>query len=280
VPAPSEPLTSVAHLVTARGCHLRPVQPDAVAVRFLMAARDHRNGVLGFRVWRTHDPHALMSMNRDGFVWQPGVTRMRCSLPAPLTHRAPNGQNDHAHMHRCGLYAFHRPEFALRRGGANDVYGAVVARGLVQVHAHGWRAPEVAIVALAAHPALAPGDPRIGHTRQLAARYGVPLLPFDALGMEGSIHADTVESSDLPTDRDLRLAVTRRMQASVGWCAATGVCGSVLALVPWRTRWPAASAVAMWPVSAAALLAAASFGYSAHNDWARLKTSPDTRGGW
>lgn len=124
---------------------------------------------LGWRVWHLDSDGGLYSTGKGCLLWQPGVNTAHCLRTSK--HQIPHQDC------QCGLYAFHQQIFANARarqtgGKENYIVGAVAARGTIQVHHHGFRAPESVILAL-----IHPGGIIHGQHANLAAkRYGVPLI--------------------------------------------------------------------------------------------------------
>lgn len=108
----------------------------------------------------------------------------------------------------CGLYAWHtltrlavydeqRRMNALFGGSGRElrVFGAVAGWGRVITHRDGWRAEKARVLAFA----VKEDTPFMRHLGDmLKGMYGVPLVPFDMLQLEGARHAAAVPNSLLP----------------------------------------------------------------------------------
>lgn len=115
----------------------------------------------GFRAWRVGHDGRLWAASADA-QWEPGVNVARCVHG----HDAPKGSC------RCGLYAFHHLHRQLAR---EPVIGGIAAWGDMEVHRDGFRAGRATVLALA-------DDMRFrGELRRAVERYGVPIVPRDAL---------------------------------------------------------------------------------------------------
>lgn len=158
--------------------------------------------VIGYRSWKLDD--WVLSPVSFGSPWRPGVNKATCkradmmgvfgsfSVTWSLTtggvitgdpviapeHAAP--KQDCA----CGLHAYHE----LPEQGEGIVIGAVAAWGNLQVHSNGFRAEHAQIVALVAADGL----------EDVAALYGVPLVPRDMLAMEAHQHGQPLPDSMRP----------------------------------------------------------------------------------
>lgn len=144
----------------------------------------YASAVLGFRTFRL-DGDALLSTGDGRSRWRPGVQVAYCHADddRPAAHDAPDTAC------RCGLYAFHDLTDAMNLAQVPPVVGAVAARGQVLLHADGFRAQEMALLALA----WAGTQPPAAHQRQqlqrCADRYRVPVLDAVSLPAYGTLSA-------------------------------------------------------------------------------------------
>ncbi|MEX2196628.1 MAG: hypothetical protein WD844_15205 [Thermoleophilaceae bacterium] len=150
----------------------------------MSAAPDYAEPALGFRAWLLPDGgRALRPASYSRAVWEPGPNRAAChalnfkrGLRDP-PHAAPHGDCS------CGLYAFHAAS-TLEEGFRREDHcaGVVAGWGELELHQDGFRAEWAAVLALAGDTASGTRRDRLAAT---AARYRVPLIPFDALEAYG-----------------------------------------------------------------------------------------------
>lgn len=100
------------------------------------AAPDLMEHLLGFRAWQLSG-HRIKPIGVGGDVWR-GGDEVRAECGNGHEHRAPDNHCD------CGLYAWHSwaaiEREARQSGAIPRVFGAVVARGRMQIHNDGFRA--------------------------------------------------------------------------------------------------------------------------------------------
>lgn len=137
--------------------------------------------LLGYRVLVLSADGALSSTGDGAMRWRPGTNVAYCA--------AGGGHDAPAAGCGCGLYALHRVRDAaveagqLRRssrGQVMPVIAAVAARGHVELHATGFRASDMTIIALLAPPQVPARPTNVSQQRpaafQTAAdRYQVPV---------------------------------------------------------------------------------------------------------
>lgn len=176
-------------------------------------APDLAQYVTGYRSWRIGPGHTIKAMVATA-GWTPGVNKAECIPVDFLTfgyqegpHKAPcTGCH-------CGFYAVHEKCKDEAPGG--EVYGVVRAHGDIEVHADGFRAEFVEVVAFA-DPATVPlyrdltDDARQAQARTRfvgelvkcvkarAVRYGVPMVPWDDLERVALEHGGPVPVSLRP----------------------------------------------------------------------------------
>lgn len=128
------------------------------------------NALVGYRTWIMWGTE-LRSTGFGNHIWQPGPNRASCRRAeqgSGENHPAPSPDCE------CGLYALHELEDDWRHAAGLMVAGAVAARGRVQIHADGFRAEQMRIIAL-----LCPQNADAAHTlrvRAVARAYGVPMV--------------------------------------------------------------------------------------------------------
>jgi hypothetical protein len=141
------------------------------------AAPDFSFAVVGYRAWQLAPGGFLFPLALPAAPpWEPGVNRAHCL--APRGHDAHAAPGRHC---RCGLHALHDPHDGRLKLGHAAV-GAIAAWGEIEVYATGLRAEYASVVTLAQPPSRSPAPP--ARLREAARRYGVPLVPFAALGPE------------------------------------------------------------------------------------------------
>jgi hypothetical protein len=130
------------------------------------SAPDLIHPVVGYRQWRMQDGELRSVYTLDR--WKPGPMTALCRAKA--AHPLPPPASDCS----CGFYARYTPVPRTASAGTPDlVAGAVLLWGHLELHAHGMRAEQVALVALAL-PVL-PG-PKRSRVRSMAEAYGVPAV--------------------------------------------------------------------------------------------------------
>lgn len=161
--------------------------------------------VVGYRAWEPCGRTELCSHGLGGLEWQPGVNHAECRLRQVRTvelgrreaedtpHDAPGGDCE------CGLYCMHSISGELLAWGQRGAaVGAVVVWGRVAVHREGMRAEYARIVALGL-PDRAVLSPSLRQQHeQIAARYGVPLVPVVQLEEEALRHGIKLPEELLP----------------------------------------------------------------------------------
>ena len=131
------------------------------------AAPDLISPVIGYRQWRVHDGELRSVHTWDR--WKPRAMTAQCH--AGKQHAEPPPVKDCS----CGLYARYTPFARTASAGTPDlVAGAVALWGHLELHAHGMRAEQAAIIALAL-PVL-PG-PKRRRIVAAAQALGVPVVP-------------------------------------------------------------------------------------------------------
>lgn len=138
---------------------------------------------------------------REVWPWPHGWTGL---APPPLRDAPPHLGDQPRARHpapapdcKCGLYAMHSIRQELQRAGRvaeEEVLGAVVGWGAIEVHANGWRAQYAMVTALWSMAELGAGLPlypthsmckarrQITHdVRLLAKRYGVRAVDLEEL---------------------------------------------------------------------------------------------------
>lgn len=121
---------------------LKPVIAQRLRPHPEVAQADLSEYVIGYRSWRAlrvpaldGDPFKLGAIGSGTHVWE-GANEVLATC-APHRHPAPQPKCD------CGLYAWHAPHKLVKTGGlrrSDFVYGAVRARGRIEVHRDGFRA--------------------------------------------------------------------------------------------------------------------------------------------
>ena len=166
--------------------------------------------VVGFRAWKlTPDgkllPRAVSAMARlHAEPWQPGVNDARCMYVGFTRepHPVPGEGCD------CGLYAHHDAAELRRYHRGDDVLGAIVGWGDLQVHDNGFRAQHAQVVALVAPTSGALVEP----ARLAAERYGVPLVPGAALAECAAASGSPLPADVTPTRSRRRRPLRRLLQ--------------------------------------------------------------------
>jgi len=121
--------------------------------------------IIGYRLWLLREG-SLYSRGFGRLEWKTGLNHAVCRREAG--HQAPDASCE------CGLYAYHEPDVMRSEKTTPFVVGgAVLARGLVQIHAHGIRAEQMQIIALYL-PRFASSRTR-RQVARAAARYDVPV---------------------------------------------------------------------------------------------------------
>lgn len=175
---------------------------------------DH--AVLGFRLWPVTKDGLGAATGRA--PWVPGVNTASCEhsrgrkeVREPIYHSLlEKGIPPHSAPGvecGCGLYAWHTLDSLknyeeqlstlIRGGGRGDlsIYGAVAGWGRTIAHKSGWRAEKARVLAFAVREDT---DFVRGLGSLLADMYGVPLVPFDMLQLEGARHAGAIPNKLLP----------------------------------------------------------------------------------
>ncbi|MFL5861786.1 MAG: hypothetical protein ACJ780_13565 [Solirubrobacteraceae bacterium] len=151
------------------------------------SAPDLITAVIGFRQWRIVGTE-LWSLRADDH-WHRGVHTAHCSAHA---HAAP------ANGCTCGIYAWYAPT---PRGASaltpDLVAGAVALWGQIELHAHGMRAQNAMVVALALP--FSRGGKR-GRIRAAAAALDVPAVPARRLKTVALRHGDVIPRRMRPPD--------------------------------------------------------------------------------
>lgn len=145
--------------------------------------------VVGYRSWKLAD--WVLAPVSFGNPWRPGVNHAVCKAADTMWTIAYPGEPQSAETHSapqqqctCGLHAYHEiPEDI-----PGQIIGAVAAWGDLQVHYNGFRAEHAQILALVAAPGL----------EDVAALYGVPLVPRDMLAAEAQQHGSPLPESMRP----------------------------------------------------------------------------------
>jgi hypothetical protein len=128
---------------------------------------------------------------------------------------------------KCGLYAMHTIDEVLERGALreNEVLGAVVGWGAVEVHADGWRAERAMVVGLSTDSVIyEPYWPTSDSTckrqqryreqvRALAKRYGVPAMEMNGLPLIAEGHGQPLPDTAKPKQPTLNWAAGNSMIA-------------------------------------------------------------------
>jgi hypothetical protein len=180
--------------------------------------------VIGYRVWRADEHLQLWPLHSARRPWVPGINTAQCNCrtpgclrfewswhegrrvlePAP-EHAAPNDACV------CGLYSLRRPRRVWYEAPAPrasnvvgvplTVVGAVASWGHLQVHDAGFRAEHACIVTLGYHFKALPEV--LVTLRQIAARYGVELVPLGELEQAANRHGTPLPEALRPPDHDL-----------------------------------------------------------------------------
>jgi hypothetical protein len=108
------------------------------------AAPLYAQAVVGYRQWLAKPSGRLRSMGVGQTIWEPELMHARCLLD-PTAHDTPAPTTEC----ECGLYAWHDAEMVEPYTGSPLVSGAVLAAGRLEVHADGFRAERMQILALA-----------------------------------------------------------------------------------------------------------------------------------
>lgn len=138
--------------------------------------------VVAFRTWRVADGELVSPYLPQR--WGPGVVEARCVRADPARFRHGGGLlgGEHVSPHpacRCGIHAYLEPRSAVAGIDFRRVLGIVVVWGVVELHREGLRAQFAAVRALGTSPAWSGWHRR--DVEAIAERFGVPLLPEDAL---------------------------------------------------------------------------------------------------
>lgn len=164
--------------------------------------RKYHHCVLGYRGWSiyrpTDDSPVRLRSPHLSCVWDQAEMSARC-LQWPKLADPPRRKKIHRAPHQecsCGYYGYYDP-FDNRSHGS--IRGAIAASGTVQVHADGFRAEKVRILALALP--LGEADMPVEELeaqerviREIAAFYGVPALEpaeLEAYCTEHATHVPT-----------------------------------------------------------------------------------------
>jgi hypothetical protein len=189
--------------------------------------------VVGYRAWMVVGD-TLVSIGKGRQTWE-REEHARCRLGH--RHRAP------ARECECGLYAYHRLQDAIlhsQYAGSELVIGAVELWGDMEVYPEGVRAGSARIIALMGPPAPAhygaPGATgptyvlRSGPRRaeRAARRYGVPVLPREALVRYANEGRGAVPGSLMPSRGPLPHELRRGWPSAIGAGVATLGAGAAL----------------------------------------------------
>lgn len=138
---------------------------------------------LGFRAWDLQNG-ILRPIGAGTAIWD-GGNEVRATCGKGVVHRAPDQNCE------CGLYAWHSFENMMNdamNSGAreNRVWGAVVARGRLEVHRDGFRAEYMRPVMLGYNPTVTDEDengvtyPDRERVRGVAAKLGgIPVFKYE-----------------------------------------------------------------------------------------------------
>jgi hypothetical protein len=134
--------------------------------------------ILGYRTWLL-EPEGLTSVRLRTW-WDTRRIKAVCSYrPRDLSAMPHEEQTD---AHRCGMHAYHSLDNAIAytypiEYGYEQVMGAVLGHGGLQLYEEWWRAEEQELIALGYTSAnLNPGSTRFEDLTFWAQRLGVPLL--------------------------------------------------------------------------------------------------------
>jgi hypothetical protein len=165
--------------------------------------------VIGYRAWRADEHLQLWPLRSARRPWIPGINTARCNCRSPGCLRFEWSWHEGRRVLEpapehvaptdacvCGLYSLRRPRRVWyeapppRASGVVGVplavVGAVASWGHLQVHDAGFRAEHACIVTLAYHPKAPPEV--LATLREIAARYGVELVPLAELEQAASCH--------------------------------------------------------------------------------------------
>lgn len=191
---------------------------------------DLTQAVVGYRAWMVAGD-TLVSIGKGRQTWE-REEHARCRLGH--RHRAP------ARECECGLYAYHRLQDAIlhsQYAGSELVIGAVELWGDMEVYPEGVRAGSARIIALMGPPEpWTPGTPTTYVLRgagprraeRAARRYGVPVLPREALVRYANDGRGAVPGSLMPSRGPLPQELRRRWPSAIG--AGVAVLGAGAAL--------------------------------------------------
>ena len=151
------------------------------------AAPDLITAVIGFRQWRLRDG-ALWSLRAED-PWHRGVHTAHCPVQA---HDAP------ANGCTCGIYAWYSPTPRGASALTPDLVGGAVALwGHVELHAHGMRAQQAMVVALALPFSWGAKRRQI---RAVADALEVPAVPTRRLRAAALAHGEVIPRRMRPPD--------------------------------------------------------------------------------
>jgi hypothetical protein len=172
--------------------------------------------VIGFRAWsigrfsRHGFPQPpnddLWSVGNHPVRWESATMTARC-----LKDRYGLGGIDHSdtvvpHVAcKCGIYANHQLGWPSSAPEGMCI-GAVAAWGRIQVHGRGFRSQHAQIVALGFVPAWS--DAAIRSVRNVADRFGVPLVPLSGLDTVALEHGSPVPINMRPHGNDASAVIT------------------------------------------------------------------------
>lgn len=154
------------------------------------AAPDLVHPVIGYRQWRLRDGELRSVYTGDRWGAEPMAAVCRAAVP----HAEPPPASGCS----CGFYARYTPVPRTASAATSDlVAGAIALWGRLELHAHGMRAEQAVLVALALP--LLPG-PKRRRVRRAAEALGVPAVPARRLKATAQLRGAPIPRAMRPPD--------------------------------------------------------------------------------